>query len=60
MGSDHHTKTDEVEEAWGTPVAGSRTRQLIGADERAAALNTVTGNIFILSTIIRPIRITPE
>src|SRR4026208_1230682 len=60
MRSDHHTKTDEVEEAWVAPIAGRRARELIGADERAAALDMVAGSIFILSTIIRLIRITLE
>ena len=60
MRSDHHTKTDEVEEAWAAPVAGRRARELISADERAAALDMVARDIFIFSTIIRLIRVSLE
>src|SRR5574341_887242 len=58
----HHTKADEIEEAWVAPVAGRRARELISTDERAAAqyMCMVAGNIFILSTIIRLIRVTLE
>jgi hypothetical protein len=39
---------------------GRCPRKLVIAEERAAALNIVAGNIFILATVIRLIRVFPE
>jgi hypothetical protein len=58
-GGDHHTKTDEVEKVWITSITGCRTRKLISAEVRAAALHMLSGKSFILSTVIRLVGIFP-